>query len=113
MKFESICTKIALKEGSLPRVREWAATLNSRPDEVLQTLADEGVALETVFLEKQGDQYFLVYFMKAASFEKARVAAQKSVHAIDQYHKEFKRDTWGTRTPLELLIDFDRIKELE
>jgi hypothetical protein len=50
--------------------------------------------------------------MKAESFEKSKEAAVASTHEIDRYHKEFKRDTWGSREQLELLLDLDRIPEL-
>jgi hypothetical protein len=50
--------------------------------------------------------------MKAESFEKSKEAAANSMHEIDTYHKEFKRDTWDSRTQLELLLDLDRIGEL-
>jgi hypothetical protein len=40
-------------------VREWAAELNARRDEVLATLRDEGVRIESVFLEGETLVYFL------------------------------------------------------
>jgi hypothetical protein len=91
----------------LERVREWARELQTRTDEVLATLRDEGVVIESVFLDhdEQGD--FLLYFMKARSLEAAAQAARRSSHPIDQYHGQFKLDTWESRTPLELLIDFE------
>jgi hypothetical protein len=104
------CVKICLKPNSLDRVREWAQTLNeSRRDEALATLADESVVLEAAFLDRTAEGDFLIYIMKAESFDKARQAAVKSLHEIDAYHKAFKRDTWGTRTELELLLDLDRM----
>ena len=104
---ETACVKILLRPGSLDRVREWAAELRSRPDEVLATLRDEGVVVESVFLDSTDAGDFLVYYMKARSMEAAREAVERSVHPIDAYHQQFKADTWETRTPLELLIDFE------
>jgi hypothetical protein len=105
--------KIKLKENSLARVREWAAEMTRRRDEVLETLRDETVIIESVFLDSTPEGDFLIYFMKAESFERAREAAQqKSAHAIDEYHREFKRETWEDGTRLELLIDLDRITEV-
>jgi hypothetical protein len=49
--------------------------------------------------------------LKARSLEEARQAAQRSQHEIDSYHEAFKRDTWDTRKPLELLIDFENFTE--
>ena len=48
---ETICTVIRLKPDSVDRVREWARTLNeTRRDETLATLRDEGVMIESAFL---------------------------------------------------------------
>jgi hypothetical protein len=93
MPYHTSCVKIHLKPNSLDRVREWATTQNeSRRAEALATLADESVVLEE-------------------SFDKAKRVATKSLHEIDAYHKAFKRDTWSSRTELELLLDLDRVHE--
>ena len=99
--------KIRLKPGSLEQVRAWAAELNRRPGEVLATLRDEGVVIESVFLDETADGDYLVYYMKARSLADARAVAQRSTHAIDAYHQRFKQDTWEATTPLEALIDFE------
>ena len=113
MPYQTQCVKIQLKPNSLARVREWATTLNeSRRAEALATLRDETVVFEAVFLDHTAEGDFLIYVMKAESFEKAKEAAVTSTHEIDKYHKEFKRDTWNSRKQLELLLDLDRIGEL-
>jgi hypothetical protein len=94
----------------LERVREWATTLNeTRREEALATLHDETVVLEAAFLDRTTEGDFLIYFMKAESFEKAEEAAADSLQEIDKYHNDFKRDTWDSRKTLELLLDLDRI----
>jgi hypothetical protein len=105
---ETGCVKIRLRPGSLERVREWAAEINGRRDEVLATLADERVVAESAFLGKDGDGDFLIYYMKAESLEGAMETFRKSTHAIDEYHRRFQQDTFGEWETLELLIDFDR-----
>lgn len=110
MTLPSKCLRIALKPGSLPAVREWAATVTSRADEVLATLRDEGVVVESVFLERTPDGDYLIYFVKAEDMVRANEVAARSTRSIDAYHKQFQRDTWGKGTPLELLVDFDRIE---
>jgi hypothetical protein len=95
-------------EAELSRSRRaWAAELNRRGDEVLATLRDEQVVVESVFLDQTSDEHFLIYYLKARSLEKARQAVQQSQHEIDAYHQEFKQDTWESRKRLELLIDFE------
>jgi Family of unknown function (DUF6176) len=102
---ETLCVRVRLEPGSLPRVREWAAELNARRDEVMATLQDEGVRIESVFLESET----LVYFLKVDSIDHAREAYSRSRHAIDAYHQRFKDETFAEQTQLELLIDFENL----
>jgi len=95
--------KVRLKPGSLPRVQAWAAELNTRRDEVMATLRDEDVVIESVFLD--GDE--LVYYLKARDVAHAQAVYARSQHAIDEYHRRFKDETFGERRTLELLVDFE------
>jgi len=97
--------RVRLEPGSLGRVREWAAELNARRDEVLVTLRDEGVRVESVFLDGET----LIYYLKADSLEQAREVYARSTHAIDAYHRRFKDTTFADETQLELLIDFENV----
>ena len=97
--------RVRLEPGSLPRVRAWAAELNTRRDEVMATLRDEGVRVESVFLEGET----LVYYLKAESLDHAREVYARSTHAIDAYHQQFKDETFAEQTQLELLIDFENL----
>ena len=106
---ETVCVKVRLKEGSIARVREWASELNRRGDEVQETLSEEGVVVESAFLDQTEHGDFLIYYMKARSFEEAKRAVQASRNPIDSYHQRFKQDTWASRTSLELLIDFENL----
>ncbi len=102
------CVRLRLKAGSLARVREWAAELNRRSDEVMATLRDETVRVESAFLESTEAGDFLVYYMRVDDDERCREAARTSTHAIDAFHREFMDTVIESRTPLELLIDFER-----
>ncbi|MEO8073276.1 MAG: DUF6176 family protein [Acidobacteriota bacterium] len=113
MSYETRCVKIKLKPNSLEKVRDWAKTINERKDEALATLRDENVILETVFLNRTNEGDFLIYVMKAESFEKAKAIFEKSVHAIDEYHQNFKRECWLGGVKLEMLVDLDRISEIK
>ncbi len=104
---ETRCVLIKLKPNSIDRVREWANTLNARKDEALATLRDEEVMIESAFLYRSEDGDFLVYYMKAENFQKAQKVAKESRHAIDDYHRQFKRDTWDSVEELELLLNLD------
>ncbi len=113
MSYETRCIKIRLKPGSIERVREWAKTINERKDEALATLRDESVILEIAFLDRTSEGDFLIYLMKAENFEKARDAVKHSLHAIDEYHQNFKRECWAGGERLETLVDLDRISEIK
>ena len=113
MSYETRCVKIRLKPDSIEKVRTWAKTLNERKDEALATLRDESVILETVFLDQTAEGDFLIYVMKAESFERAKEAVQRSVHSIDEYHQNFKRECWADGKRLEMLLDLDRTGEIK
>ena len=100
---ETVCVKVRLKPGSLPRVQAWAAELNARRDEVLATLRDEGVIVESVFLDGED----LGYYLKAKDVAQAQAVYARSQHAIDAYHREFKDEAFAEQRTLELLIDFE------
>lgn len=109
---ETSCVKVRLKSGSLDRVREWARTLNeTRRGEALATLRDETVVLEAAFLDHTAEGDFLVYVMTAESFEQSKHAAMHSVHSIDEYHRQFKREVWEQIQELESLVHLERISE--
>ena len=113
MNYEMRCVKIKLKPDSIEKARVWAKFINDRKAEALATLRDESVIWECAFLDQTAAGDFLIYLMKAESFEKAREAVQKSVHSIDEYHQNFKRECWEKGEKLEMLIDLDRIEEIK
>lgn len=113
MNYKTRCIKIKLKPNSLDKVRKWAKTINERKDEALMTLRDEGVILECAFLDQTNEGDFLIYIMKAESFEKVNKVSEKSVHNIDEFHKKFKDETSETSQKLKLLIDLDRSIEIK
>lgn len=111
MKAEVRCTRLRLKPGSLSRVREWAAALTRRREEVMATLRDETVRVESAFLESGPNGDFLVYYMRVDDGEADRRAFERSTHAIDAYHRAFMEEVIESRESLELLVDFDRSRE--
>ena len=106
------CGKIELKPGSLERVREWALEINNRSDEALATLVDEGVVIESVFLDETEHGDFLIYYMRAIDFEQSSAVVRKSTHSIDAFHRQFQKDCWAGRKPLEKRVDLDANAEV-
>lgn len=108
---ETRAFRIKLKPDSIDRVREWAHEIMRRKQEALETLRDESVLLENFFLERTADGDYLIGVMTAESFQRSQAAVRESKHDIDTYHQQFKRDTWESGEPLELLINLNRLKE--
>lgn len=106
---EVICSRIKLKPGSLPRVREWVRVMTERRGEALATLDAEGVCEEVVFLDSTDDGDYLIIFMRAEDMARAQEVGRTSEAAIDAYHKQFKRDTIEDGRALELLVDLERL----
>ena len=101
------CIKIELKPGCLDRVRLWAAEINARSGEALATLRDEGVVIESVFLDQSGEGDFLIYYMRSLDFAAATKAVKSSQHSIDAFHAQFKEDCWASGQRLPLLVDLE------
>lgn len=106
---KSICVRIALKENSIDSVREWFRTLMDRREETLESLRNEGVIVESVFLDRHPYGDFLIYYMRAEDFEKAKTVFLNSKLAIDAYHKECKKNYCESSIRLEQLLDLDTI----
>jgi len=113
MELKAGCVRIKIKKNCLDEIYKWVETLKERKDEVLMTLKDEGIYIESVFLDKLNGDYYLIYYLKMEDIERAKNGIKNSQHLIDVYHKAFKANCWVDRTPLELLIDIDRIDEIK
>ena len=105
--YRSACVKIKLKAGTVDQMLARKNELTTRREETKQTLIDEGVFWEAVFWDKQGEENYLIMVVKYESDQKLDEAVKKSQHAIDQYHRQFKKDTWETRTALETVLDLE------
>src|ERR1700722_12729467 len=105
---ETICVKAKIKKDAINLVRQWFQDLKCRKDEVLKTLEKEGVVIESVFLESNGDEEFLIYYMRANDIAHAHQVYRQSTLPIDIYHKDCWKNYCERGKNLELLLDFDR-----
>ena len=97
---QTICIKTKIKPGHIEKVRLWFRTLLERRDETLETLRNEGVVVESAFIDKQGDDLYLIYYMKAENIDKAYEVFTKSTSPIDLYHKDcWKKHCEGAKSP--------------
>lgn len=106
---KTICIKTKIKGNSINEIRDWFNTLKERSDEVLESLKNEDVFVESAFLDKQGDEYFLIYYVKARDINFVYEVFNKSTLPIDKYYKECWKTYCEGRVVLEELLDVDRI----
>jgi len=104
---EVACYRIQLKPGSVSAVREWSARLRSEIAEVRKLLKNEGMALESAFLEQSPQGDFLVYYIRSTNLKKTREVSQDSQHPIDVYHREVMKRITASAVELECVLDVE------
>ena len=85
---KTICIKTKVKKEFIGEVRDWFQTLKKRADEVMESITNEGVVAESAFLDKQGDDYYLIYYLKANDINYAYEVFKTSTLDIDDYYKK-------------------------
>lgn len=103
-----ICVRALLKKDQVDAVRNWFHTLQHRKYEVLETFREEGVWVESVFLEKAGEDDYLIYYLRADDVQQAMAIFQKSSHPIDLFHKDCWKKYIEMATVLEPVFDLQR-----
>lgn len=110
---KTICIKTKLKKELIDEIRIWFQTLNDRKDEILTTLENEGVFVESAFLDRQGNDLYLIYYLKAEDISRVYEVFKASTLAIDNYYKECWQKYCEGREVLEELLDIDRLEILK
>ena len=102
---ETAAGLIRLKPGSGADLQDWRDTLHARRGEVLQTLRNEGVTVESWFqVDIDGDPY-LLWFMQAESIAKAQEVFLASNYEIDAYHLGMMMKMAEARIDAQPLLD--------
>ncbi|WP_458207680.1 DUF6176 family protein [Haladaptatus sp. NG-SE-30] len=97
-----------IRPGKTQELREWFDELTQREDEVLETLANEGVYTESVFFESTADVDYIYYYMEAADMNHAKEAVEESEYPIDAEHtRVMERTLTDELTKLEPLAHFE------
>lgn len=95
---------IKLKIDRMQHVAAWQKELNSRKDEAIATLKNEGVHIESWFhFQIEGSDYLMIY-MRSHDMQQTRQAFKNSTYDIDQYHQAFKQN-WDKGIKGTLLVD--------
>jgi L-rhamnose mutarotase len=88
-KLESYLFKFKIKSDNDKAIRDWQKYAQEHRDEILQTLKNEGIQIEDVFLDKHDDDLFLYYYMRVKDLEHAQKVFKSSKLKVDIYQKEF------------------------
>lgn len=110
---KAICIKTKLKKELIDEVRVWFKTLKDRMNETLQSLEDEGIFVESAYLDMQGNDLYLIYYIRAVDISKAYDVFNNSKLAIDHYYKDCWKKYCEGRVVLEELLDIDRFNCVE
>jgi hypothetical protein len=105
LNMEVECFKVTLKPDSLPTVREWAARMKSDITEVEALLKNEGITLESVFLDESENGASLIYYLRSPDLKKARETSRASKHPLDLYHQQVMKLIANSGKQLECLFD--------
>ena len=79
-------TRFKVKRGKSKQVDEWMNFLNEHMDEVLLTLVDEKMYVETIFRETINDDEYLYWYSVQG---KGGLEVEESEHWIDRKHLEY------------------------
>lgn len=88
-------TRYAVRPGKEQLTREWMAVLNQRQAEVQETLSDEKMALEAIFMEEDAKGMALIW----VDLQGEGTDVQDSAHPIDQVHLAYWRECIDSSVP--------------
>jgi uncharacterized protein with GYD domain len=102
------CLKIRFRRDKVDEAVRWVQSLKERQEEVAQLLDAQGVRIESLFLERSGQDVYLYQYVRANSLEQAYEAFMRSQSQINIETREFMEGTWEDGQTLELVADFER-----
>lgn len=79
-------TRFKVKKGKTAEVDKWMALLNEHMDQVLLTLEDEKMYIETIFREVLDGEEFLYWYSVQGE---GGIEVTNSSHEIDQLHLRY------------------------
>lgn len=107
------CLKIRFRRDKTEDAVRWVQSLKERQDEVAELLDAEGVRIESLFLERSGNDVYLYQYVRATSLEQAYEAFMRSQSQISIETREFMEGTWEDGQTLELVADFERSADIK
>lgn len=80
--------KRKIREGQVPKLKDWMAEIREREGEAIETLENEGMHSEAAFIEYVNGEHFLIYYMKADDIDEVYESFENSSYDIDEQHKQ-------------------------
>lgn len=106
------CLKVKIKDGKTHYALEWIRGMSERyPDGLNEVLAQEGMIVETIFVDHAEDGDYLIVYQRADDLLDAHRNFLDSDHPFDDAIREFVAETWGECKHLDLLIDHEKTEE--
>lgn len=102
------CLKIRFRRDKIEEAVRWVQSLKERQQEVSELLEAEGVQVESLFLERSGQDVYLYQYVRATNLEQAYEAFMKSDIPISVETRQFIDEMWENGQSLELVADFER-----
>lgn len=90
---ETVLVRRKIRTGRAQELRDWFSELTRRADEVRETLHNEGVHTESVFLETTDEGEYLYYYMEAEDMSYAKESVAESEYDIDAEHTDVMERT--------------------
>lgn len=101
------CIKVRLKKNSITQVKDWFHDLKNRKHEVIETLKNENIIVESVFLDKIGEIYYLIYYIRSPDIKLALEIFKNSCLPIDELYKKNWNSFCEEAVVLDVLLDVD------
>ena len=102
------CLKIRFRRDKIEEAVRWVQSLKERQEEVAELLDAEGIRVESLFIERSGQDVYLYQYVRANSLEQAYEAFMKSQIPISKETRQFIDEMWEDGQSLELVVDFER-----
>lgn len=104
-----LCGRIKIRPESLGHVYEWFKVLRERKEELLYAFSQEGVWIESVFLEHAKDGDYLIYYTRQDDLAKVYATLGQMGLPIRLFHVECWKKCCEECTVLEPLFDMKRM----
>ncbi|MCL6218957.1 DUF6176 family protein [Zunongwangia pacifica] len=84
--------KYRILPEKVEQLHQWMQTLNSRKEELLQTIENEKVYIENIFFSEEEGFQWLYFYMLADDIEFALEQYVKGIFEIDRIHLGFAKE---------------------